>query len=57
MSLRLELCLLGLLGLIILAESASISPRIVGGDQADISDYRFLYCSCEYARTTDYYSK
>ncbi|XP_016940485.2 trypsin [Drosophila suzukii] len=41
MSLRLELCLLGLLGLVILAESASISPRIVGGDQADISDYPY----------------
>ncbi|XP_016985295.1 trypsin alpha-3 [Drosophila rhopaloa] len=41
MSPRLELCLLGLLGLVILSESAFISPHIVGGDQADISDYPY----------------
>ncbi|KAH8347926.1 hypothetical protein KR084_002415, partial [Drosophila pseudotakahashii] len=41
MSLRLGLCLLGLLGLVILSESASISPHIVGGDQADIADYPY----------------
>ncbi|XP_052842715.1 hypodermin-B isoform X2 [Drosophila gunungcola] len=41
MSLRLGLCLLGLLGLVVLSESGIINPHIVGGDQADISDFPY----------------
>ncbi|XP_017049330.1 trypsin alpha-3 [Drosophila ficusphila] len=41
MSLRLGLFFVALIGLVILAESAFINPHIVGGDQADISDYPY----------------
>ncbi|BFG05555.1 trypsin alpha-3 [Drosophila madeirensis] len=41
MSLRLGLILLGLLSLAALGQSASLNTRIVGGDQADISDFPY----------------